>query len=218
MRAVRISAAALAEPRATYASVVPAHWPVVTESVRRPTGHRRPGFLHHLTAQTVFAKTCQNFSHTFPKTIPQTSAGCSVLGIIRGYILRTCPSDRAIGAQPDRCDQAAFFFSACFFEVFFLPTAARPCGAGYKHTVYSTSVAPTWRTAPGPWGPYGRRPHMQAAPGRAESPETASERPVTGLSAPIETMSNRLNVRTAQCQKSPNMSETAHIFIQLSLS
>ncbi len=134
------------------------------------------------------------------------------------YILRTCPSDRAIGAQPDRCDQAAFFFSACFFEVFFLPTAARPCGAGYKHTVYSTSVAPTWRTAPGPWGPYGRRPHMQAAPGRAESPETASERPVTGLSAPIETMSNRLNVRTAQCQKSPNMSETAHIFIQLSLS
>ena len=165
---------------------------------------------------------CENvsefFSHTFPKTIPQTSAGCSVLGIIRGYKLRTCPSDRAIGAQPDRCDQAAFFFSACFLEVFFLPTAARPCGAGYKHTVYSTSVAPTWRTAPGPWGPYGRRPHMQAAPGRAESPETASERPVTGLSAPIETMSNRLNVRTAQCQKSPNMSETAHIFIQLSLS
>ena len=177
------------------------------------------GFLRHLTAQSsFFAKTCQHFSHTFPKALPQTSAGCSVLGIIRGYKLRTCPSDRAIGAQPDRCDQAAFFFSACFFEVFFLPTAARPCGAGYKHTVYSTSVAPTWRTAPGPWGPYGRRPHMQAAPGRAESPETASERPVTGLSAPIETMSNRLNVRTAQCQKSPNMSETAHIFIQLSLS
>ena len=215
MRAVRISAAALAEPRATYASVVPAHWPVVTESVRRPTGHRRPGFLHHLTAQTVFAKTCQNFSHTFPKTIPQTSAGCSVLGIIRGYILRTCPSDRAIGAQPDRCDQAAFFFSACFFEVFFLPTAARPCGAGYKHTVYSTSVAPTWRTAPGPWGPYGRRPHMQAAPGRAESPETASERPVYRVECPqlrlcrIAQMSESPNVRNRPtCQKLPTPSSS----------
>ena len=204
--------------RATYASVVPAHWPVVTESVRRPTGHRRPGFLHHLTAQTVFAKTCQNFFPHIPQNYTPNFSRLQRPRYYQGNILRTCPSDRAIGAQPDRCDQAAFFFSACFFEVFFLPTAARPCGAGYKHTVYSTSVAPTWRTAPGPWGPYGRRPHMQAAPGRAESPETASERPVTGLSAPIETMSNRLNVRTAQCQKSPNMSETAHIFIQLSLS
>ena len=179
------------------------------------------------TAGQAFASSdgtdsfCENVSEFFPTHSPklyprlQQAAASSVLS---GDILRTCPSDRAIGAQPDRCDQAAFFFSACFFEVFFLPTAARPCGAGYKHTVYNTSAAPTWRTAPGPWGPYGRRLHMQAAPGRAESPETASERPVTGLSAPIETMSNRLNVRTAQCQKSPNMSETAHIFIQLSLS
>ena len=216
MRAVRISAAALAEPRATYASVVPAHWPVVTESVRRPTGHRRPGFLHHLTAQTVFAKTCQNFSqHEHQNYTPNFSRLQRPRSYQGKYILRTCPSDRAIGAQPDRCDQAAFFFSACFFEVFFLPTAARPCGAGYKHTVYSTSVAPTWRTAPGPWGPYGRRPHMQAAPGRAESPETASERPVYRVECPqlrlcrIAQMSESPNVRNRPtCQKLPTSSSS----------
>ena len=44
MRAVCISAPAFAEPRTTRASVVPAHWPVATAGVRRPTSHRRPAF------------------------------------------------------------------------------------------------------------------------------------------------------------------------------
>ena len=151
--------------------------------------------------EQFFAKTCQHFCHTFPKALPQTSAGCSVLGIIRGYKLRTCPSDRAIGAQPKGATKLRFsFLSACFFEVFFLPTAAGPCGAEYKHTVHSASAAPTWRTAPGPWGPNERRPQMQAAPGRAESPETASERPVYRVECPQLRL-----CRIAQMSESPNV-------------
>ena len=73
------------------------------------------GFLRHLTAQSsFFAKTCQHFPHTFPKALPQTSAGCSVLGIIRGYKLRTCPSDRAIGAQPKGATKLRFLFGLFF--------------------------------------------------------------------------------------------------------
>ena len=155
--------------------------------------------------------------HTFPKALPQTSAGCSVLGIIRGYTLRTCPSDRAIGAQPKGATSCVFLFGL-LFEVFFLPTAAGPCGAEYKHTVHSASAAPTWRTAPGPWGPNERRPQCKLRQGGRNRPRLRLSARFTGLSAPIETMSNRPNVRIAQCQKSPNMSETAHTFIQLSLS
>jgi len=89
---------------------------------------------------------------------------------------------------------------------FFLPTAAGPCGAGYKHTVHSASAAPTWRTAPGPWGPYGRRPHMQAAPGRAESPETASERPVYRVECPQLRL-----CRIAQMSESPYVRIAQHV-------
>ena len=142
------------------------------------------GFLHHLTAQSsFFAKTCQHFSHTFPKALPQTSAGCSVLGIIRGYKLRTCPSDRAIGAQPKGATSCVFLFGL-LFEVFFLPTAAGPCGAEYKHTVHSASAAPTWRTAPGPWGPNERRPQCKLRQGGRNRPRLRLSARFTGLSAP----------------------------------
>ena len=142
------------------------------------------GFLHHLTAQSsFFAKTCQHFPHTFPKALPQTSAGCSVLGIIRGYKLRTCPSDRAIGAQPKGATSCVFLFGL-LFEVFFLPTAAGPCGAEYKHTVHSASAAPTWRTAPGPWGPNERRPQCKLRQGGRNRPRLRLSARFTGLSAP----------------------------------
>ena len=142
------------------------------------------GFLRHLTAQSsFFAKTCQHFPHTFPKALPQTSAGCSVLGIIRGYKLRTCPSDRAIGAQPKGATSCVFLFGL-LFEVFFLPTAAGPCGAEYKHTVHSASAAPTWRTAPGPWGPNERRPQCKLRQGGRNRPRLRLSARFTGLSAP----------------------------------
>ena len=140
--------------------------------------------LRHLTAQSsFFAKTCQHFSHTLPKALPQTSAGCSVLGIIRGYKLRTCPSDRAIGAQPKGATSCVFLFGL-LFEVFFLPTAAGPCGAEYKHTVHSASAAPTWRTAPGPWGPNERRPQCKLRQGGRNRPRLRLSARFTGLSAP----------------------------------
>jgi hypothetical protein len=150
------------------------------------TSHGPPpaGFLRHLTAQnSFFAKTCQHFSHTFPKALPQTSAGCSVLGIIRGYKLRTCPSDRAIGAQPKGATSCVFLFGL-LFEVFFLPTATGPCGAEYKHTVHSASAAPTWRTAPGPWGPNERRPQCKLRQGGRNRPRLRLSARFTGLSAP----------------------------------
>ena len=128
-------------------------------------------------------ETCQHFSHTFPKALPQTSAGCSVLGIIRGYKLRTCPSDRAIGAQPKGATSCVFLFGL-LFEVFFLPTAAGPCGAEYKHTVHSASAAPTWRTAPGPWGPNERRPQCKLRQGGRNRPRLRLSARFTGLSAP----------------------------------
>ena len=135
------------------------------------------------TEQFFFAKTCQHFPHTFPKALPQTSAGCSVLGIIRGYKLRTCPSDRAIGAQPKGATSCVFLFGL-LFEVFFLPTAAGPCGAEYKHTVHSASAAPTWRTAPGPWGPNERRPQCKLRQGGRNRPRLRLSARFTGLSAP----------------------------------
>ena len=145
------------------------------------------GFLRHLTAQSsFFAKTCQHFSHTFPKALPQTSAGCSVLGIIRGYKLRTCPSDRAIGAQPQGATSCVFLFGLLYLE-----DRSGPVGAKRAET------------------------SMQAAPGRAESPETASERPVYRVECPqlrlcrIAQMSESPNVRNRPtCQKLPTPSSS----------
>ena len=135
------------------------------------------------STEQFFCENVSTLSHTFPKALPQTSAGCSVLGIIRGYTLRTCPSDRAIGAQPKGATSCVFLFGL-LFEVFFLPTAAGPCGAEYKHTVHSASAAPTWRTAPGPWGPNERRPQCKLRQGGRDRPRLRLSARFTGLSAP----------------------------------
>lgn len=105
------------------------------------------GFLRHLTAQSsFFAKTCQHFSHTFPKALPQTSAGCSVLGIIRGYKLRTCPSDRAIGAQPKGATSCVFLFGLLFLKYSF-------CRLQQDRAAQSTSTRFTARRQHPPGGP-----------------------------------------------------------------
>ena len=173
------------------------------------------GFLRHLTAQSsFFAKTCQHFSNTFPKALPQTSAGCSVLGIIRGYKLRTCPSDRAIGAQPKGATSCVFLFGL-LFEVFFSAdcsrTVRRRVQAHGSQRVGSTHL----EDRSGPVGAKRAETSMQAAPGLAESPETASERPVYRVECPqlrlcrIAQMSESPNVRNRPtCQKLPTPSSS----------